>query len=97
MIVDLCFFIATLIFSLMVLDQIYKNYKIKKITSQSMLWHFGTFIGLFFVLYGHFHGGYWLSVIITVFNIIERVILIFQIKKYWIDLTPNVKMDKRWA
>lgn len=82
--IDLLFGIATLIFSVTMLIQIHKNYKIKKITSQSMLWHISTLVGLSMVLIGHYMGGYWFSFFITIINIVERAIIITQIKMYWV-------------
>lgn len=82
--IDLLFGTATLLFSICICIQIYKNYKIKKITSQSILWHIFTLIGLFLVLIGHAIGGFWFSFCITVVNIIERAIIIIQIKIYWV-------------
>lgn len=82
--IDLLFAIPTLIFSIAILIQIYKNYKIKKITSQSYLWHLSTLLGLMMILIGHYMGGYWFSFVITIVNIFERAILIIQIKKYWV-------------
>lgn len=84
-VVDLLFAGATFIFSMAVLYQIYKNYKIKKVTSQSSLWHIATVLGLCLILLGHIVGGFWLSVFITIFNMIERITLIIQIKIYWVD------------
>lgn len=84
MIVDLCFSVATLIFAVTIFFQIHKNYKIKKVTSQSLLWHFSTTIGLCIILIGHIIAGYWFSVFITIFNIIERMILMLQIRRYWV-------------
>jgi len=81
--IDLLFGLATLIFSVTMFIQIHKNYKVKKITSQSMLWHVSSLVGLFLVLLGHYIGGYWFSFIITITNIIERMTLIIQIKLYW--------------
>lgn len=83
--IDYLFGIATLIFSVTMSFQIYKNYKIKKITSQSMLWHVSTIVGLFMVLIGHYLGGFWFSFIITIVNIIERFIIVTQIKIYWVE------------
>ena len=84
--IDLLFGIATLLFSICIFIQIYKNYKIKKITSQSMLWHISTLIGLILVLIGHAIGGFWFSFVITIVNIVERAIIIIQIKMYWVDV-----------
>ena len=81
--IDLLFGIATLIFSVTMFIQIHKNYKIKKITSQSMLWHVSSLVGLFMVLIGHYMGGFWFSFVVTISNIIERFIIIVQIKIYW--------------
>ena len=82
--IDLLFGIATLIFSITIFIQIHKNYKIKKITSQSMLWHVSTLVGLSMVLIGHYIGGFWFSFYITIVNIIERMIIVIQIKIYWV-------------
>ena len=82
--IDFLFGVATVLFSLSMSIQIYKNYKIKKITSQSILWHVTTLIGLFMVLLGHYLGGFWFSFVITVVNMIERAIIIIQIKTYWV-------------
>lgn len=84
--IDLLFGMATLIFSVTMFIQIHKNYKIKKITSQSMLWHVSTLVGLFMVLIGHYIGGYWFSFLITITNIIERTVIIIQIKIYWVGV-----------
>lgn len=81
--IDLLFGLATLIFSVTMFIQIHKNYKIKKITSQSMLWHVSSLIGLFLVLMGHYIGGFWFSFFITITNILERITIIIQIKIYW--------------
>lgn len=83
--IDLLFGIATILFSVSMTIQIYKNYKIKKITSQSTLWHITTLIGLFMILTGHYIGGFWFSFYITIVNIIERVIIVIQIKMYWVE------------
>lgn len=85
--IDLLFGTATLIFSICIFIQIHKNYKIKKITSQSILWHISTLIGLVLVLMGHGIGGYWFSFVITIVNIIERAIIIIQIRIYWVGDT----------
>ena len=82
--IDLLFGMATLIFSATMFIQIHKNYKIKKIISQSMLWHVSTIVGLFMVLIGHYLGGFWFSFFITIVNIIERFIIVIQIKIYWV-------------
>lgn len=82
--IDLLFGMATLIFSITMFIQIHKNYKIKKITSQSMLWHVSTIVGLFMVLIGHYLGGFWFSFFITIVNIIERFVIVIQIKIYWV-------------
>jgi len=85
--IDLLFGIATLLFCVAVFIQIHKNYKIKKITSQSILWHVSTLIGLFMILIGHYLGGFWFSFFITVVNIFERITIIIQIKIYWVGET----------
>ena len=82
--IDILFGFATILFSVSITIQIYKNYKIKKITSQSMLWHITTLIGLFMILIGHFLGGFWFSFIVTIVNILERAIIVMQIKIYWV-------------
>ena len=83
--IDFLFGFATLLFCVTIFIQIHKNYKIKKITSQSLLWHFFTLIGLIFILIGHGMGEYWFSFSITIINIVERLILVIQIKIYWVD------------
>ena len=83
--IDILFGMATLIFSVTMFIQIHKNYKIKKITSQSMLWHVSTLVGLFMVLIGHYLGGFWFSFFITIVNIIERLVISIQIKIYWVE------------
>jgi len=82
--IDLLFGIATLLFCFTISIQIFKNYKIKKITSQSMLWHVFTLVGLLLILVGHYFGGYWFSFYITIINMIQRAIIIIQIKTYWV-------------
>ena len=82
--IDILFGFATILFSVSITIQIYKNYKIKKITSQSMLWHITTLIGLLMILIGHFLGGFWFSFIVTIVNILERAIIVMQIKIYWV-------------
>lgn len=82
--IDFLFGVATVLFSLSMFIQIHKNYKIKKITSQSILWHITTLVGLFMILLGHYLGGFWFSFVITIVNIIERAIIIIQIKTYWV-------------
>lgn len=81
---DLLFGTATLIFCFTISIQIFKNYKIKKITSQSILWHILTTFGLILILIGHGVGGYWFSFYITIINIIQRIIIVIQIKIYWV-------------
>ena len=84
--IDFLFGIATLLFCTTIFIQIHKNYKIKKITSQSMLWHVCSFFGLMLILIGHAIGGFWFSFCITIINLIERVIIIIQIRIYWVDV-----------
>lgn len=83
--IDFLFGLATLIFSVTMFIQIHKNYKIKKITSQSLLWHISSLVGLFIVLIAHYLGGFWFSFIITITNILERITIIIQIKMYWVE------------
>lgn len=82
--IDLLFGIATLLFCISVCIQIHKNYKVKKVTSQSISWHLLTLIGLFMILIGHYMGGFWFSFFITIINIIQRAIIVIQIKMYWV-------------
>lgn len=84
--IDFLFGFATLLFCITVFIQIHKNYKIKKITSQSMLWHICSFFGLILILIGHGIGGYCFAFVITIINLVERLILIIQIKIYWVDV-----------
>lgn len=84
--IDILFGVPTLIFSVAIFIQIYKNYKIKKITSQSYLWHLSTLVGLVMVLMGHYIGGYWFSFFITIVNVGERAIILIQIRKYWVGV-----------
>lgn len=85
--IDFLFAIATLIFSVTMFIQIHKNYKIKKITSQSILWHISSLVGLFIVLVAHYIGGFWFSFFITIVNILERITIIIQIRIYWVGET----------
>lgn len=81
--VDYLFSVSTLICCFTVFIQIHKNYKIKKIISQSILWHIFSLVGLFIILLGLVIAGYWFSFCITIVNICERIVLIIQIKIYW--------------
>ncbi|GAG86364.1 unnamed protein product, partial [marine sediment metagenome] len=78
--IDLLFGIATLLFCISISVQIHKNYKIKKITSQSILWHICTLTGLILILIGHGIGGYWFSFFITIVNIFQRLALVIQLR-----------------
>ena len=82
MIIDLIFAIATISFILAILPQIYKNFQLKKIKSQSVIWHVITILGLCGIGFGHILCGYWVSVLATAIQIGERIVLILQIKYY---------------
>lgn len=84
MLIDFLFGSATLLFCVTIFIQIHKNYKIKKITSQSILWHIFTLFGLVLILIGHGMGEFWFSFFITIINIFERLALVIQIKIYWV-------------
>ena len=81
-IIDLIFAIATITFILAIFPQMHKNYRLKKIKSQSIPWHIITVLGLCGIGFGHILCGYWISVLTTIVQIVERIILIGQIKYY---------------
>ena len=82
MIIDLIFAVATVTFIFAIFPQILKNYRVKRIKSQSILWHLITIFGLCGIGVGHILCGYWISVLATVIQIVERIILMAQIKYY---------------
>ena len=82
MIIDIIFAGATTTFIFAILPQILKNYQIKRIKSQSVLWHVITIFGLSAIAIGHILCGFWISVLATIVQIVERIILIGQIKYY---------------
>ena len=85
MIIDLIFAMATITFIFAIFPQIHKNFKLKRIKSQSTVWHIITIFGLCGIGFGHVLCGYWVSVLATVIQIVERMILIGQIKYYKVD------------
>ena len=85
MIIDLIFAVATIIFIFAILPQIVKNFQVKRIKSQSILWHLITVCGLGGICIGHILCGYWISVLATVVQITERMVLIWQIIFYAVE------------
>lgn len=85
---DLMITFVNVTFALLVLIQIYKNFKIKDVRSHSYLWHGLTCCGFVILAFEYYSGGYLFSTITIGMNFVFRMIIILQMIYY------NNKMNK---
>jgi len=79
---DLVITFVNVVFSLLVIFQIHKNWKVKDVKAHSYIWHGVTCLGFLLLAFEYASGGYLFSTITIMMNFLFRLIIILQMLYY---------------